>query len=191
MKWLWFSAAIVLALLSAHYDSEAQQPGEVSIDGIVMDGERKPLPGVTVMIISIGKKGPVRSVVTNKEGRYSFKIRVETPYDLWYTHTKFDPDIASHLADEKNQHINKILYPVGTKRPVAAIQEALQSYERMLLYAMSINKDDRSEAIQLITRSGMGGVQGLPTGSPGAPEDLILYFENKKNQIRTIWSQLR
>jgi hypothetical protein len=129
---------------------------EVTIDGFVVDSQRKPMVGVTVSIISFGKKDPVKTTVTGKDGHYEFKkIRVNTTYDLWYTHTRLDPAIVESLSAKKNQHINKTLYVMGEKRSVAALQETMQTYERMMFHALAVDEEDRQAVLVSLDAKGM------------------------------------
>jgi 5-hydroxyisourate hydrolase-like protein (transthyretin family) len=186
------SACLALSVLASA--GRAQGGGKVTVDGIVVSSSGKPIPGVAVSIMSSGKKEPVRRVVTDKNGRYMIKIKIESTYDLWYSHTRLDFAVVSHLSAGKNQHINKVLYATGEKRPVSAYQDTLQSMERGLFHVLTLGKDDRKAVVKVMEETGVVTTVGKTSLSSlvgEIPTEMRGYLEEKRRTVMTLYLKLR
>jgi hypothetical protein len=148
---------------------------------------------VAVKIMAIGKKDPVYRVITDKDGHYEIKVKLDSTYDLWYTHTKMETSIVVFLSGGKNQHINKVLYARGEKRPISAMHETFLSAERMMFYALSVAPEDRKNVVLAIQESGLpASWEKLPGLTDGSDHPQVReYFMEKVRFLRNMYLSLR
>jgi hypothetical protein len=138
---------VLAAILPLSGRAFSRQAGNVMVDGHVQDSKGKPISGVKVALWVIGQPKPIDSTRTDGDGYFKFNAMLGATYDIVYTHSKLDGSCVPWLAESKNQHINKVLYQKGEKRPAGAFHESLAAVERMLLIVASLDKTKRGEAI--------------------------------------------
>ena len=72
-----------LATHSHIFEANAQNLGQRSVSGSVVDGESSPIPGATVFLQNQKTKA-IRSYTSAKNGRFHFaQVNMTEDYDLW------------------------------------------------------------------------------------------------------------
>lgn len=86
--WVIFAALVAgtAALAPSHrnpFDAQAQNLGQRSVSGAVVDGDSNPINGATVFLKN-GKTKSIRSYTSAKDGRFHFaQVNMTEDYDLW------------------------------------------------------------------------------------------------------------
>src|SRR5262245_35558150 len=116
---------------------------KVTVDGYVRDSANKPIAGVKVSLYATGKRDAIDSARTDANGYYKISRKLDSTYDIMYTHTQMDLAIVELLVEDKNQQISIKMYKRGEARPATAYHEALQATERGLFLILSLPEPDR------------------------------------------------
>jgi hypothetical protein len=85
--WAIFAAlvtgAALLTPLSNHFEAQAQNLGQRTVHGSVVDGDASPVTGATVFLKNQKTKA-IRSYTSAKDGRFHFaQVNMAEDYDLW------------------------------------------------------------------------------------------------------------
>ncbi len=85
--WVIFAALVAgTAALSPHrspFDAQAQNMGQRSVSGAVIDGDSNPVTGATVFLKNEKTKS-IRSYTSAKDGRFRFaQVNMAEDFDLW------------------------------------------------------------------------------------------------------------
>ena len=68
---------------SGAFVAQAQNLGQRSVSGAVLDGDAKPVAGATVFLKNQKTKA-IRSYTSDKDGRFHFvQVNMSTDFDLW------------------------------------------------------------------------------------------------------------
>ncbi|HEY1578734.1 MAG TPA: carboxypeptidase-like regulatory domain-containing protein [Terracidiphilus sp.] len=77
------SAALIVAVFLAFSPAHAQNIGQRSVAGLVIDANSAPVQGATVFLKNTKTKA-IRSYTSASDGRFRFaQVRMSDDYDLW------------------------------------------------------------------------------------------------------------
>lgn len=169
-----------------------QAGNDIVIDGSVQDSSGKAIPGVKVAVWIIGRNVPVDSVRTDEQGYFKFMAKAGSTFDIVYTHTRLEPCCIPWLVENKKQHINKVLYARGEKRPVGSYHEALVSTERMMLIAAAVPRQERKAIVNEFTEGNIGAIMTVSFQQTGIefPGDTRLLLEGRQTNLKNAYKEI-
>jgi hypothetical protein len=131
---LWFASLV--SSLSAMLLTPSLE-AQITVEGKVLDGSNHAVGGVDVAIYVPGNPSPIASQKSRPvTGEYHFDgLQLAGAFDIMYTHSQYDREIVSRLADQDNQHVSKVIYRKGQPRPLTAVHEQFSSARRFVFLA--------------------------------------------------------
>jgi hypothetical protein len=97
-----------------------------------------------------------------KTGKYSFEVNVSGSFDVSFIMSRYFTSVVTHLAEQKDQQISKVLYVRGEKVPATAAHEYLQSVDRILFLACTLPVEKRVQFVgKFDSEPSNGGPFGL------------------------------
>ena len=134
---------LVFALLCLAISNPLQ--GQITIEGKVLNSSGGNVGGAEVAIYVVGNRDAIDSQKSNATtGEYHFHLKLSGAFDIMYTHSKYETATVSRLADQDNQHVSKVIYLKGEKKPLTAVQEQFLSARRLIFLANALdNKENQ------------------------------------------------
>jgi hypothetical protein len=175
-------AGVVVLLILTNGELASQ---EVKVDGHVHDSTGNAIAGVKVSLYSTGKKDAIDTVRTDDNGHYTLSRKIESTYDMMFSHSKLDLATVELLAENKNQHINIKMYKRGEKRSASAYHEALQASERLLFTIVSLPPAERGGLMGEYKASGAMELVHSKAEMPlsDSPSEQISRFFGEKREL--------
>jgi Carboxypeptidase regulatory-like domain len=137
---------LLLGLILAGLSASPGYCVDPIIQGSVLEMDKKtPISNASVEIYSStsgGKAILVDKTKTDQSGYYKFdKLKASDSYDIVYSHSKYEDDVVTRLAENAQQQIRKYLYQKGQKpATIADLQQRLFSTKRMAMLAITTDE---------------------------------------------------
>jgi len=184
---LWFALGFGAVCLGGAAASKAQ----ITVEGKVVNSKGGAVGGVDVAIYVVGNKDAVDSQKSDPNtGEYHFrKLKLSGAFDIMYTHSTYETATVSRLADQDNQHVSKVIYLKGEKKPLTALQEQFLSARRLIFLANALeSKDDRKMFVSRFA----DGIFEAPSrnisemSSDKLSERMNFFLETEQKQIKAL-----
>jgi hypothetical protein len=169
---------------------------QIRVDGKVMDSKGGIVGEVDVAIYVVGNKDPVQNTKSNKTtGEYHFNnLQLHEAFDINYTHPAYENVTVSRLAKEDNQHVTKVIYLKGEKKPLTAIHEQFLSVRRLLFLANALDKIEDREAFVNRFKDSMWDVLDHKIGDMSTEpltKRMIYFLETEQRQMQSLRDTLK
>jgi hypothetical protein len=133
------SPLVALALLLS-VSGLGDQQNSHHIKGVVVDDQNRPIPGVKVTAYQ-GVSDIVGRDTTEPNGEYTLAFKDgPTITSIVYENSEWNPEVINNISGNRDETINKVLHPVGTKETTAETLNTLDAY-RAIFYANDAEKD--------------------------------------------------
>jgi superoxide dismutase, Cu-Zn family len=124
-------------------------PARIVIEGIVVDGSYKGIPGVTVTLWRDGG-GPTMTEPTGRDGGYRFELDPGGTIDVSYAHSALGSALVNQLSGFQSHRIGPVIFTDTTKIGLIRAHSELQSIEHLAVLALTDSGNTPSSVSDLL-----------------------------------------